>query len=189
MKDMLEERRRALENVFFERYNRKLLEQIREKHQHELDRDRLAEVYGVTDEEFLDLLLVQGIKAESLAALVLVPLVVVAWSDREMSPEEIRVILEAADDLGIKEGTPAIKLLNYWLVHPPTSKLIDTWTAYTNTLCSRLKPDNRKRFADNILHWATEVARAAGGVLGGVGPKICKKEREALSRLAEAFDA
>ena len=44
MKDMLEERRKALENVFFEKYNRKLLEQMREKHQHELDRDQLAKV-------------------------------------------------------------------------------------------------------------------------------------------------
>ncbi len=188
MKEMLEMRRRALENVFFEKYNRQLLEQLREKHQHELDREHLAEAFDVTDEGFLDLLLDQDIKAESLAALVLVPLVVVAWSDREMSAEEIRVILETADDLGIKEGTPAIKLLNYWLVHPPTSKLIDAWTAYTKVLCSRLEPNNRKRCGDNVLRWAHDVAAAAGRLLDGVGPKVCKKEREAIAKLAEAFE-
>lgn len=188
MKDMLEKRRKALENVFFEKYNRQLLDQMREKHQHELDHDRLAKVCGVVDEQFLELLLDQDIQAESLAALLLVPLVVVAWADREMSPEEIQVILEAAHELGIEDGTPAIKLLNYWLVHPPTGKLVETWTSYANILCSRLEPDDRKHFCDNLLHRAREVAQAAGGVLG-VGPKICKKEREALDRLAAALEA
>jgi hypothetical protein len=186
MKEMLEERRKALENVFFEKYNRELLEQMRENRQYEVDRDRLSKVCGIEDEEFLDLLLDQDIRAESLAALILVPLVVVAWADREMNREEIRVILEAAKELGIEEESQAIKLLNYWLVHPPTGKLIDAWTEYTGVLCDRLNDDDRKHFGDNILHWANQVARAAGGVLG-IGPKICKKEREALDRMAAVF--
>jgi len=188
MKEMLEERRKALENVFFEKYNSQLLDQIREKKQHEFDRDRLAKVCGVTDEDFLELLLDQDIQAESLAALVLVPLAVVAWADREMSAEEIRVILEAAHEMGIKDGTSALKLLNYWLVHPPTDKLIEAWTAYASVLSSQLEPDERKQFGDNLLHWAEKVAKATGGVLR-IGPKICKREREALARLAEAFKA
>jgi len=174
MKDVLDERRKALENVFFEKYNRELLEQLRERKQHELDRDRLARVCGIRDEAFLDTLLDQHVQAESLAALVLVPLVIVAWSDREMSGEEARVILEAAHELGIEDGTPAIKLLNYWLVHPPTSKLVDAWTAYASELCGCLALGDREKFGNKLLHWAREVARAAGGVLG-LGPKICKK--------------
>ena len=77
-KDIIREREKALENVFFEKRDRHLVEQMRCARERDADRVALRRACGVTDERLLDDLLDQGVGVESLAALVLLPLLMVA---------------------------------------------------------------------------------------------------------------
>ena len=49
----------------------------------------------------------------------MIPLVTVAWADREMQFAEKAAILTAADSAGIRKDTPASELLAAWLHERP----------------------------------------------------------------------
>jgi hypothetical protein len=188
MKDAFKERERAFEAHFFQEQNEALLQQLRDRREHEEARTELARMCGVEDERILDELLSQGVGAENLTALILVPLIAVAWADRDVSHDEAQVILRAADEFGIEAGTPAYELLRHWLAERPGDALIEAWTDYTRALGECFRPQDRKAFAKLVMRQAEGVARATGGLLG-FGSKTSADEQRVLDRLALAFGA
>ncbi len=187
MKDSLRDRGRSLENQFFDKQNRHLLEDLKSAQQRGEDRAELARACGVADERVLDLLLDGGVGAETLPALVLVPLLLVAWADKELARAERDVILEAAVEFGIQADTPAYKLVEQWLTVRPPDTLVQAWHDYVDILRQVLQPADRDEFCESIMRRATDVAKAAGGVLG-IGPKTSQQERAVLDHLSRAFD-
>lgn len=187
MKSALRDRGKALENEFFEKQNRHLLEELRASNQRSADRAELARACGVEDEHLLDLLLDAGVSAETVPALVLVPLLLVAWANKEIRRAERFVILEAAAEYGIQAGSPAYALAEEWLTVRPPASLVQAWHDYVEILRQVLEPGDRDRFSESILRRAKEVAQAAGGILG-IGPRTSHEERAVLDRLARAFD-
>ncbi len=187
MKSALRERGKALENEFFEKQNRHLLEELRAAEQHRANRAELARACGVDDERLLDLLLDSGVSAETVPALVLVPLLLVAWADREIRRAERFVILEAATEYGIQAGSPAYALAEEWLTVRPPASLVQAWHDYVEILRQVMEPGDRDKFSEAILRRAKQVAQAAGGILG-IAPRTSKEERAVLDRLARAFD-
>jgi hypothetical protein len=188
MKDMIAERERALENEFFVKENDQLLQKLRAERAHEGQRRALAAQCGIDDPRLLDLLIAEGIGPQSVAALVVVPLVTVAWSDHDVAPAERQEILSAAHSIGIEKGTPAHEMIEYWLTHPPSAALRHAWHEFAELLCRLLDFDDHAEFVDEILKGAKAVAQAAGGVLG-LGPRISRLERETIDRFAEALRA
>src|SRR5688572_16142331 len=71
---------KALEDAFFARENAKLLEQIRAKTERTQRREALRAAMGNVEDTTVDRLLEIGVSAESVLALMLVPLVRVAWA-------------------------------------------------------------------------------------------------------------
>lgn len=186
MKDSFKDRERAFEAHFFEKENERLLEKLREKREQEEARAALARMCGVADERILDELLDQGVSGESLTALILVPLIAVAWADRVVSEEEAEQILRAADEFGIADGTPAHALLSNWLAERPDDGLLDAWSAYVSELGGCFKAEDREAFARVVMRQAEGVAEATGGLLG-FGAKTSAEEKQVLDRLARAF--
>jgi hypothetical protein len=186
MKDGLHSRGRALENEFFEKQNQHLIEELKAMRKRDESRAELARACGVQDKELLDLLLKNGVNVETLPALVLVPLVAVAWATRKVERAERYAVLEAAADYGIVEGTPGHALLEKWLKVRPAENLVIAWEEYAGQLTEVMDPADRKEFSRSVLRRAEDVANAAGGVLG-IGPKTSREEREVLDRLAKAL--
>jgi hypothetical protein len=186
MKDLIHERGKALENVFFDMENRKKIEQMREQRVRAREREELAGVCGISDEAFLDRLLDNGVTAECLSALVVVPLVKVAWADEHVAGTEVEVIRNAAVEYGIARSTPPFELVERWLGERPGQELFEAWQAYAEIVSRCLEPSDRAAFAEAMLTTARDVARAAGGILG-VGPKTSKAEQAVLDELASAF--
>ncbi|UCE85845.1 MAG: hypothetical protein JSU66_16195 [Deltaproteobacteria bacterium] len=184
--DFLDERRKALEEAFFRKENARLLENLREKRHDEEKRTSLSRASGIEDRALLDALVHEGLQAESLAAITLVPLVFTAWGDGKLEPPERFAILSAADASGIARGSASFELLESWLRDRPHHTLFRAWVQYVHVLCERLRDDDRKALRDNVLHRAREVAKAAGGVLG-LGPKIAPGQQAVLDKLADAF--
>jgi tellurite resistance protein len=184
--EILRERGRSLEDEFFRREDKRLLAKLNELKAAEATRDGLARASGITRPEVLDKLLGLGIKAETVAALSIVPLVEVAWADGSLDAKERQAILGRARDSGVVPGSTAQALLEAWLERRPDPKLLDAWTSMVRGLREHLGPDEAARLQAGLLDQARAVASASGGVLG-MGSKVSGAEAEMLARLEAAF--
>lgn len=184
---ILDERRQALEEAFFRKQDEALREQIRTEREHASAREALAAHSPRTDTALLDRLVELGIRVESLAALMLVPLVEVAWADGTMDPREREAVLNAAAAHGVEPGSPSHALLEAWTQERPPSALYESWKEYVASLCRELSADHRWHLEEQLLGRARSVARAAGGFLGVA--KVSKPEEEVIARLEQAFGA
>ena len=188
MKDSyLRDRRQALEEAFFARKNKELLEQVREDLNVEHRRDALKLATGIDDDAVLKRIVELGVSVESLAALAIAPLVLVAWADGSMDEKERKAILSGAQQSGIKSNSTAAVLLEGWLSNRPDVALHDAWTSYTRAVCRDLLPGDQVNLRNKVLGRCQRVAEAAGGFLG-LG-SISVKEQQMLETLAAAFDS
>ena len=182
----LAERERALEDAFFRKESERLLAAMRERKSREAQIEALSGVLGLRDERIIAPLIELGIREENVTALVMAPLVAVAWADRTLDNEVRYNLLEAENDLGIDPKSPAGELLSVWLSHRPHENLIDAWSAYVKELCRVLEPAERARLREDVSSWSWRIARAIEkSFLRGGGPS--EAERAVLDRIEAAF--
>lgn len=180
--DFLDERRRALEEAFFARHNDELIRRLRAGDPGRTEKERLAEVSGLHDDALLERLVALGIRGATFAALSLVPLVAVAWSDGTLGERQREAILGAARGAGL--GPEGEQLLSGWLSRPPPPELLPAWTDYVHAL----GPEARAVLRRQVMDRATGVAESANGLVGlfnGISPS----ERAVLDRLNAALSA
>jgi hypothetical protein len=182
--EILRDRGRSLEDEFFRREDQRLIKQLSELRAAEATREALAKASGITTPAVLDQLLQLGIRAETLAALSVVPLVEVAWADGELDGRERRAVVEGA---GIAPQSAQGGLLEAWLDRRPDAKLLTAWTQTVRAMRSQLAPDAAARLRTGLLEKARAVAAASGGLFG-VGSKVSKAEAEMLAKLEAAFE-
>ena len=182
----LQDRQHALEDAFYredtESYRARL--ELRQAEEDALE--DLATASGIGDEAVLRKLAGLGIRADTLAALTLIPLIEVAWADVKMDAREREAILFGAESTGIPKESPSHGLLRIWIEDPPAPDLVDAWGEFISALCREFSEEQRGRLQRNLLGRAQQVAEAAGGFLG-LGSKVSKEERAALENLARAF--
>jgi tellurite resistance protein len=177
---------RSLEEAFFARENARLLEQLRAKARHEERRRALRDVIRIPDEQLVDHLLELGLGPETVLAVTMVPLAMVAWADGEVQAKEREAILRAAEGNGIAPGSIARQLLEDWLTQPPGPKLVDAWKRYVAAIWPALSPHEHDEIRQSGLERARSVADAAGGFLG-LGSRISAKERAMLDEIAKVL--
>lgn len=178
--DFLDDRRKALEEAFFARENAELTRRL---HAPEGQKE-LSGASAIQDPAVLARLEAHGIGTNALAALSLVPLVLVAWADGTPDPEERTAILAAAAEAGIPAGTAAHALLDAWLARHPPQDLIATWSDYVHALA----PEARAALHKDVMARAHRVAESSGGFLG-LTSKVSATEKAMLKRLEDAFQA
>jgi hypothetical protein len=184
--DFLTERRRALEESFFNKQNEALRRRLREKETSRARKEALAEASGISDDETLRRLLALQISNETLAALYLVPLVEVAWADGKVEEPERKALLAAAEGAGLHGGNPSYELLEGWLAQRPDKELLDAWKQYIRALTEAMDPAAKKALQRDLVGRAQVVAEAAGGFLG-LGGKVSMAEKAVLTELEAAF--
>jgi len=186
----MEERGRALEKAFFPKQHREQLAQLRWKQEESKAREALADASGLHDSDLLARLAGLGIRAETLAALTLIPLVEVAWADGEIDPREREAILRGAESVQIAKSSPSYTLLEIWTLDRPAPDLMETWRHYLHALTSELTREQKQHLEEKIVGRARAVAEAAGGFLGlGSGTSVSPEEEAVLAKLARAFAA
>lgn len=186
MTEYLGDRRKALEESFFAKHEHKLREEIRSQKEKEDGMKALAANCGVTDAGVLEALVNAGIEPETLPALTLLPLVVVAWADGSVDPKERKAVLEAAEGAGISKSDAPYALLNAWLEVRPPENFMDAWEGYAGELRDVLDKEQRETVRRDIVERARSVADAAGGVLG-LGSRISRDEKDVLKRIEAAL--
>ena len=184
--EVLRDRGRSLEDEFFRREDKRLLAKLADLKAAEVSREALATASGVSSPEILDKLLALGIKAETVAALSIVPLVEVAWADGSLDAKERQAVLDRARASGVGPGSTAQALLEAWLERRPDPTLLDAWTHMVRGIRDQVGPDETARLKAGLLDQARAVASASGGVLG-MGSKVSSAEAAMLARLEAAF--
>jgi len=184
--EFLGERKRVLEEEFFRKQDKVLLERMRTALARQTRTQALAEASGIQDAAILDRLVDLGIEADTLLALGLIPLVEVAWADGDLDAREREAVLSGLAATGVGPGNPAYALVESWLSARPPAAMREAWAAYTSALCARLSPGERGSLRATVLGRARAVAEAAGGFLG-LGSRVSRAEEETLRALERAF--
>lgn len=182
----LDDRREALEEAFFKKQNEELLADLRTKAEREHQREALAEAIDYHDDALLDRMIDVGLRAETWLAVSLVPLVEVAWADREVSAAEREVILGAAAEQGVSPDSDAGKLLEQWLETRPPMLLREAWKAYVSAVKKSVGVEGLEAFHEDTFTRARNVAKATNHLLG-FGRAVTDAEGEVLADLESAF--
>ena len=178
---------RKLEAAFFLEEDRKLIEKLKLQKQHEERKAKLTRLFGIHDEDLLHKLLELNIHDETLAALMLIPLLEVAWADGDIQPKEQEAILAMAEKSGLQKGSAEYEMLDRWLMRKPDAVLLKVWTHYVQALSKDLSEPEKKHLMDDVFGRARTVATAAGGFLGLCG-KVSDAEKAMLRKLEAAFE-
>ena len=184
--DSFSERRKGLEEAFFKDRDQQLLAKMRGELQSLEERRQLAHVSGITAEHVLQNLVQAGVRAETLTAVGLIPLVEVAWCDGMVSPEERDAVLNAAVQQGIHRDSAPHELLKQWLISRPDSHVVAAWKEYVRELAHLMPKESIDELKRNMVDRCTRVAEAAGGFLGL--STISKSERQAIDEFGRAWD-
>lgn len=185
MTDPFERREHSLENQFFYKADQELLEKIRQQEREKAGRETLARVTGIRNAEVIEELLQSGIRAESLIALSVVPLVFLAWADRVVTVEEREAILEAAGAHGMEADSASHQLLSQWLEHQPKDSLLEAWRHYIHELPGYLGPEEFENLRYDILERARKVMSASGGILQV--ESVSAAQQRMLAHIESAF--
>ena len=183
--DAFGERRKNLEDAFFKDRDQQLLEKMRRELESFEESKKLAHVSGITEERVLKNLVQAGVRAETMTAVTLIPLVEVAWCDGSVSPEERDAVLNAASRAGIHPDSAPYGLLREWLKNKPDSHIIEAWRDYVSEMAQLMPAENLAEMKRNMIDRCTRVAEAAGGFLGL--NTISKHERAKIDELAQAW--
>lgn len=161
--DAFANRRRALEDEFFYERDQQLLANLR----HELatleEEHKLGHVSGIIQAKVLLDLVRCGVTAESLLAVRMVPMIVVAWADHFISLEERLAILRAAEEDNIRAGSAPYELLWTWLKTKPRPEVIAAWHEYVGELVKMSPPESLAELRDRTSRLCHAVARCANG--------------------------
>jgi hypothetical protein len=182
----LKDRQHALENAFYREETETYRAQLEPGREEESALADLAAASDISDEAVLRRLAGLGIRADTLAALTLIPLIEVAWADGKMDAKEREAILCGAESTGISKESPSHALLRIWIEDQPAPDLVEAWSDFIGALCREFSDEQAERLRCNILGRTRDVAEAAGGFLG-LGPKVSKEEEAVLESLAGAF--
>jgi len=181
----LEERGRALENQFFDKENKAKISAMKDKLDAQKTREELRKASGMSDDTVLDKLVELGLRANTIAALSLVPLITVAWADGTIQDNERSAILQGAHGKGLEQGTDGYELLQTWLTKKPDGQLFEAWEAYIKALAGQLNDEQNRLLKNQIVGFAKMVATSAGGILGF--GKVSGTEEKVLNRIEAAF--
>jgi hypothetical protein len=183
--DSFRQRERALEEAFFKERDRHLMEKLRNELSAFEESKKLAHVSGIVEEHVLSTLVQAGVRAETLAAVGIVPMVEVAWCDGMVAPAERDAVLNAAVAQGIHPDSAAYDLLKHWLDQQPDPRIIEAWKEYVHEMSRIMPKESLVAMRKHMLDRCRRVAAAAGGFLGLA--TISKHEQAKIDEFANAW--
>jgi hypothetical protein len=186
--EFLSDRKKALEEEFFRKQDQRLIQKLKAMQEVAATREALAKASGITNEAVLQKLVDLGVRAETVAALSVVPLVEVAWADHSLDQREKEAVLKGAAKTGLTPGGSGYELLERWLEHRPEPRLLTAWTQMVQGLCDQMAASEVAALKSALVDSARAVASASGGFLG-LGSKISATEEGVLKKLEAAFGA
>jgi DnaJ-domain-containing protein 1 len=139
----------------------------------------------MTDEALTEALAQLGIGPDTLRAVLLLPLVQVAWADGRIQQPERSRIQELARGFGLARG----QAWERWLESRPDDATLELGRRVLAALALRHRggdPAFRPEVLEDVEQHCLDVARSAGG-LWGIAFSVDAREREALAQIGAAL--
>jgi hypothetical protein len=185
--DALTKRGRALEDEYFRRKDRELIEKIRQSAAAEQVRHDLGRKVGLADPALIQELQELGFTPDTVVLLPLVPVVQMAWAEGGVSDSERQLIVGVARSRGIEEGSAADRQLAEWTTNHPSETVFAGARRLIRAMLDSGAAEGAHFSADELVKYCEEIAAASGGFLG-IG-KVSAEERALLSSLAADLSA
>lgn len=182
-RDAFAERGRSLEEEYFHRKEKEVIEKMRLRAAAEDERRRLGQETGVADDEVLRDLQELGYTPETVMLLHLVPLIQTAWAEGGVSQKEHDLIVKAARARGIDAGSPADQQLNGWLARRPSEAFFEKTLRAIRTILQAQPAESRTASEKDLLSLATSIAAASGGIVGF--RSVSDEERQILAHISD----
>jgi hypothetical protein len=186
MSDIMKERERSFEAEYFRKQDAKLLEKLRERAAFEDVAQALADKLRIDEAELLQRVVDLGLTRETGPALLLAPLVQVAWAEGRVTERERRVIFELAENRGIAPGSPPHARLEAWLRERPSDALFDAALEVLRVAASVMPPVEREERLREVMESCKRVAEVSGRGLGemlGAKGWVSTEEAEVLEAI------
>jgi hypothetical protein len=180
--DAFADRGRALEEDYFRKKDRDLVEQMQRAAADEAAREAMGQQTGLRDPALLQELQALGFTPETVRLLPLVPVVQVAWAEGSVTPAERTRVIELARARGIDAGTPADRQLAEWLAVRPDADVFSRATRLIRALLQAPAEDSLAITADDLVSHCERIAAASGGILG-IG-RVSAEERAMIASIA-----
>jgi len=144
----------------------------------------------MTDDALVTALHGLGLNDENLHAIVLLPMVEVAWADGRIHEPERKLILDIARKRGVLDGEASL-LLETWLRYRPSDRYLALGREVLRELAMRGHSDVgiTNATVTEVLAHCEQVAIAASGLLGRALKTIDPAERAALTEIVQALSA
>ena len=184
--DIWKDRGNAFEEQWANAQDEELVKKMRAKARLEEIADSLAKVLQVEHPGLLQRVVDLGVTLETGAALLLAPLVQIAWAEGKVTEDERATVLRLARGRGLDESSPAYAQLGQWLDERPSDDLFDVAIEVLQTAFGGLTPAERDERIANFSKACHEVASASGGGLGrllGMHSGVSAQEHEILDRI------
>ena len=182
-RDIIQERGRSLEDDYFRKKDRELIEKIQRAAEADRARADIGRAAGLTDPALAGELQALGFTAETVALLPLVPVLQMAWAEGGITAAERGLLVNLARSRGIAEGSAADAQLTAWMTNPPGEEVFaGAGRLIRAMLDSGASPGLN---ADDLVAHCESIASASGGVFG-IG-RISGEERKLLASIAEAL--
>jgi hypothetical protein len=182
-RDAFADRGRSLEEEYFHRKEREVIDKMRVRAAADEQRRRLGEKAGVADEELLNDLQALGYTPETVMMLYLVPVIQTAWAEGGVSQKERDLIVKAARSRGITEGTPCDQQLNMWLTTRPSDAVFEKSLRAIRTILQAQPETVRQASETDLLSLATAIAAASGGIVGF--RTVSSEEQQILKHISD----
>lgn len=179
--DPLAAHKRSLEEEYFRKQDRDLIEKMKKAAAAEQTRRELEGKTGLHDPGLLRELEDLGFTPETVSLLPLVPVVQVAWAEGGVSKAENGLIVALARARGIAEGSAADRQLADWLARQPHPSVFARATRLIRAMLD--SGEVRDLTADDLVKQAERIAAASGGMFG-IG-RVSAEERALLARISE----
>lgn len=181
--DQLAKRGRSIEEEYFRRKDRELIEKLRQAAAVEQARGEISRQTGITDPALLQELEELGFTQETVALLPLVPVIEMAWAEGGVTSAERDLIVTLARSRGIGEGSPADLQLHAWISSRPDATVFErAGRLIAAMVSSGAETPSGRLTAEELVAQCEKIAAASGGVFG-IG-KVSAEERAILARLA-----
>lgn len=188
--DSLAERGRALEDEYFRKRDRELIEKMRQAAATDQARAELGQKTGVHDPAVLDELQNLGFTPETVILLPLVPLFEIAWAEGGITQAERDLIVKLARHRGVTEHSVADRQMTEWLTTRPSPAVFARAGRLTAALLESGSDQVTSGLtADDVVAYCEKIAAASGGIFGLRLGSISPDEKSLLSRIASELNA
>ena len=182
--DAFAERGRALEEEYFRKKDRELVEKMRRAAAADQARGALSKQTGIADEAMLAELQELGFTADTVSLLPLVPVLELAWAEGGITPAERQMLVSLARSRGVAEGSAADHQLTAWIASRPAPEMFAKAGRLISAVLSSGSAVAQGLTADQLVQYCEQIASASGGLLGLPIRAISMEERNLLTRIA-----